>query len=364
MSWARFSRVIVIGVLFAPACFHPNFDNTQCAPDGQCPSGRHCGPQRICELDGDLDASTGDASTAPRSCVGLPATCGASKADDCCSSREVTGGQYDRIYDTNGQMITSRDARASVSNFRLDKYEVTVGRFRAFVSAGQGTQANPPANGAGAHAKFPGSGWNETWKSNLAASTAALTAALACNKDATWTAGDEQRPMNCITWYEAMAFCIWDGGTLPTEVESNYASAGGDEQRAYPWSDPPWVLMPFDATHTIYFDEMTGKCVGGTGSTAPDCDVTDLLTVGSKPAGDGKWGQSDLAGSVREWTLDGYGNYPTSCTDCVNLTDITERTIRGGSFLGDEMDLRTNVRDHSVPSLRDRSLGVRCARAL
>ena len=37
---------------------------------------------------------------------------------------------------------------ATVSMFRLDKYEVTVGRFRAFVDAGMGTQSKPPVAGA------------------------------------------------------------------------------------------------------------------------------------------------------------------------------------------------------------------------
>jgi formylglycine-generating enzyme required for sulfatase activity len=65
----------------------------------------------------------------------------------------------------------------------------------------------------------------------------------------------------------------------------------------------------------------------------PGCLLTDLVEVGTKPAGDGRWGQSDLAGNVWEWTLDWYaGTYANPCTDCVNLTDASYRGIRGGSF--------------------------------
>jgi formylglycine-generating enzyme len=171
----------------------------------------------------------------------------------------------------------------------------------------------------------------------------------------TWTdtpAANEQRPMNCITWYEAMAFCLWDGGYLPTEAEWNYAAAGGDEQRAYPWSSPANSLT-LDGAYASY------NCIGdGTSG----CAVTDLVVVGTKPLGDGRWGQSDLAGNVWEWTLDWYTPYVNPCIDCASLTGTTYRVYRGGSCGHAATYLRAGLRNRNSPAVRYNDIGVRCAR--
>jgi formylglycine-generating enzyme required for sulfatase activity len=312
------------------------------------------------------DALSVDAAPQPQfpSCVGLAATCGASGNDSCCNSLAVPGGSYNRSYDIAGDgAFGNMMYAATVSNFRLDKYEVTVERFRAFVNAGMGTQLSPPLPGSGGHTQIAGSsGWDASWNTSLVANTAALVAVVKCNSVfQTWTdtpAANEHRPMNCITWFEAMAFCAWDGGFLPTEAEWNYAAAGGDQQRAYPWSMPAGSLTPLDSSHASYY--VGPNCVGdGTAG----CAVTDLVAVGTKPAGDGRWGQSDLAGNVWEWTLDWATSYVSPCTDCAALAAASNRRVRGGSYNYGVLSLRTGYRGTGGPANRLDNIGVRCARA-
>lgn len=296
------------------------------------------------------------------SCQGLPAACGSSGTANCCDpGNPVVGGTYYRSYDLAGDGLSgSRNYPATISTFFLDKYEVTVGRFRTFVNAGRGTQASAPAIGEGAHDKIAGSGWDTSWNASLPASQSALVAAVKCQANYTWTdipGANEARPMNCLTWYEAMAFCIWDGGYLPTEAEWNYAATGGGQQRAYPWSVPAETLT-LTAAHASYKDG--ANCVG---DGVVGCAVTDLVRVGSKPMGDGLWGQSDLAGNVWEWSLDRYASqYSNPCTDCAQMETGEYRVFRGGTYGYGEITLRTGDRRSGPAVLNDDGVGVRCAR--
>lgn len=292
---------------------------------------------------------TGGAGYGP-SCAGLPATCGPSKNDDCCSSLLVPGGTFNRNNDPT--------TPATVSDFYLDKYEVTVGRFRAFVSSDMGTQASPPAAGAGAHPLIAGTGWNSTWNSILTANTAALRTAMQCDsKYQTWTntlGANENLPITCIDWYEAFAFCAWDGGRLATQTEWEYAAAGGSEQRAYPWgSTDPGAnanLVVWDCRY-----HGTGTCSG----------IMNMAPAGAVPAGNGRWGQSDLAGNVWEWVFDWFSSsYAVPCSDCADITETRSRVYRGGGFLSQSASvLRTVYRTNNSPDIRVSDVGVRCARS-
>jgi formylglycine-generating enzyme required for sulfatase activity len=63
----------------------------------------------------------------------------------------VEGGPFHRSYDgvTTNPDYSSRSYPATVTDFRLDKYEVTVGRFRKFKAAWDAGWR--PSAGAGKH---------------------------------------------------------------------------------------------------------------------------------------------------------------------------------------------------------------------
>lgn len=325
----------------------------ECVDGGNCDSGNCDGSMCV------GTCGTDDVEAVPLSCqIGGPLTpgagdtCGPNNDTNCCDNKLVPCGTYKRSYDN--AMHTDDTHPATVSDFRLDTYEITVGRFRAFVNAGKGTQASPPVAGDGIYAKVKGSGWKEAWNASLEVDTAALKAALHCSGTyATWTdavGSQEKLPINCIRWYEAFAFCAWDGGRLPTEAEWNYAAAGGMEQRAYPWSSGM-----IDDTYAVY------ACTGD-GSAVGDCASTDIQPVGSRsPKGDGLWGQSDLAGNMWEWMLDSYGDYIFPCNDCAQL-NAPYRVIRGGGFSYNASTLLSAVRNVNDPADRDSYVGARCAR--
>jgi formylglycine-generating enzyme required for sulfatase activity len=263
----------------------------------------------------------------------------------------------------------------TVSSFRLDAFEVTVGRFRAFVGAVTSAAGVPgwspsagalsPPVGAGKHAHLNGgngllnsgsgggyeSGWQAAWPA-MPTSPATWNAQLSsCTASFdTWNAGRDALPISCVTWYQAYAFCIWDNAFLPSVSEFNYAFMGGTNEWTYPWGNgsPTPSLAVYKPGFT------------GTGT------FNGIAPVGSLPAGAARWGQLDLAGNLWEWQLD-WADTPSatqSCTDCADTNSAQgNRIIRGGDFTDDTVSLSASDTTSDSPSTTYGNYGVRCARA-
>ncbi len=121
---------------------------------------------------------------------------------------------------------------------------------------------------------------------------------------------------NFLSWNEAFAFCLWDDGRLATEAEWEFAAAGGDENRLFPWggkaADYPELLM------------------------CPTESSCKWLPVGSKPLSSGRYGHTDLASYWPDWVLDGYvadwySTGGTTCVNCANLDVTNGRVARGAN---------------------------------
>ena len=91
--------------------------------------------------------------------------------------------------------------------------------------------------------------------------------------------GTERHPVVDVTWREALAYAQALGGTLPTEVQWEYA-ARGPEGREYPWGDEAPTC---ERTHYV------------------ECEPRGAVEVMSRPGDVTPEGVHDLAGNVREW---------------------------------------------------------------
>jgi formylglycine-generating enzyme required for sulfatase activity len=302
---------------------------------------------------GEAGSGSPEPERAPPSCAGMLGN--ECQGGNCCTSLPVEGGTF-----TQGKGSgTASSFSATVSSFSLDEYEITVGRFRAFAGAYDAWRTDAPQAGAGANPHVDGSGWDATWDDLLPADSAALKASLACGDYPTYAeSGNDTLPVLCIDFYTAFAFCIWDGGRLPTESEWEYAAAGGMNETTYPWGDTPVPTNQQDSTAAY----ATYDCLGDD-TISPRCTLSDILPVGSKPAGNGRYGQRDLAGSAWEWTRDDYASYPASTDgDYAHLGNGEDHVLRGGSWYLAGSSLRVTWRAIDSPGTRSHFVGARCAR--
>lgn len=157
--------------------------------------------------------------------------------------------------------------------------------------------------------------------------------------------GYENHPIVMVTWFGAKAYCDFSGWRLPTEVEWEKASRGGDG-RPFPWGE---AIARNNANYYSSHDVFE-KIIGGLGDTTP-VGYYNGTTYDGYPTLDSPspYGLYDMAGNVWQW-----------------IADVQEgthyRSLRGGSKADYEYNLRVWTRNSAGPTYASPNVGFRCAR--
>jgi formylglycine-generating enzyme required for sulfatase activity len=256
----------------------------------------------------------------------------------------ISGGSF-LMGSHDGDEDESPEHRVTLSEYCIDKTEVTVAAYRVCVQAGACSPGHKTAQRSG----YAFGHWSQ-W-----------------SRFCHWGQGAEmdQHPMNCVDWKQAASYCAWSGGRLPTEAEWEYA-ARGESRRRYPWGDqepsPALVNACGDECVAMAKQQLgetwarTYKGNDGWSTTAP---------VGSFPKGASPFGILDMAGNVWEWTSDSYAHYTGDAVTNPRQspTEAAPRICRGGgwsNFL--PARVQATQRYWHLPDTRIGDLGFRCAR--
>ncbi|MBX3225229.1 MAG: SUMF1/EgtB/PvdO family nonheme iron enzyme [Labilithrix sp.] len=225
---------------------------------------------------------------------------------------------------------------ALLTPFHMDRTEMTVGRYRKLLLAGEVTEEPLRADPSDSLRRY-------------------------CSWLGPNDAKNDKLPLNCVTFDLAAKACATGGGTLPTEAQWEHAARGRGRSFLFPWGDAaPKCCSASTARDSNLID---GECGGGEGLEP----VASHANKGCSPEDVSIDGVVDLGGSLKEMLLDGGVSYADPCWSgpglvldpkC-SLPDLAAgRSTRGSDWSAGTGLLRSAFR--FVSGNQTNVLGFRC----
>lgn len=215
--------------------------------------------------------------------------------------------------------------QVQVDAFWIDQFEITNSAFERFVLE-TGYQTDAEKTGGGS--LWQNSQWNRVaglnWRQPNSANEGIATIM--------------DHPVVQVSWNDALAYCQWAGGRLPSEAEWELAAIG-TTGRKYPWGNQ-------------------------LDSTRLNASGQGTVHVGSYETGKSPCGAYDMAGNVWEWVNDWYQSDYYSSSPVTNPKGPktgTQKVLRGGAFDPSGGDSRSADRGALPPGSQGNTIGFRCA---
>ncbi len=193
-----------------------------------------------------------------------------------------------------------------LSNYRISKYEITVGQFKEFVDE----------TGYVTLAERKDTLQDRVFKSWIVDTTGGVSRQVQVDSIISWRNGmfgqrltpkDYDKPVAMVSFDDCKAFCRWLSDKegveydLPTEAEWEFAARGGNLSKDY------FASGSNDVDKVAWYADNSGG---------------DLHPVGKKMANE--LGIHDMTGNVREWTLD----HPYSYREFIGIDTMVNPVLQ------------------------------------
>jgi formylglycine-generating enzyme required for sulfatase activity len=252
-----------------------------------------------------------------------------------------------------------------LSPFWMDRYPVTVARYRAALLDPVEPLRPPATPVLHGDPKYPGSSQHCTWTGVDPTNLAGYA----------YDPAHDARPVNCVGREAARAFCAWAGGELPTEAQWELVATavGRPFETLHPWGDAPAACAGVQFGRAPSAGLGSTECIdegfgpGGVSRVDAGLGATEVVDWTPPPRGETA-GAAHMGALVANVLRDAFEPYDGACWAAAPRLDPSctfeagRYSARGGTFLRFGWQLKSAQRGGLGASSFSYEIGFRCVR--